>query len=112
MYTEFIEDQTPFEHFNNMEMKRYVSWMLSTLSPREEYTLRSRIFQDKTFIEIGRDLGVGLERARQIYLKGLRKLRHPTRSKGGRSFYKEIDEEPRLAYIYMEQRRGMYTTKY
>lgn len=39
-----------------------------------------------TFERIGRELGVGIERVRQIEAKALRKLRHPSRSGGLKDF--------------------------
>ncbi len=65
--------------YNRMEQA------LKTLTPREEQVIRLRYGlghdQDHTLEEIGNLFGVSRERVRQIEQKGLRKLRHPTRSK-------------------------------
>jgi len=65
---------------------------LKLLTPREEQVLRLRYGlgggEIKTLEEIGAMFGVSRERVRQIEQKGLRKLRHPTRSKALRNFFK------------------------
>ena len=64
--------------------------MLATLTPREERVLRLRFDigekSDHTLEEVGHKFGVTRERIRQIEAKALRKLRHPSRSKGLKSF--------------------------
>lgn len=54
---------------------------LLTLREREERAIRLRYFDDATYQEIGEALDVGVERARQITEKALRKLKHPSRSR-------------------------------
>ena len=65
---------------------------LKLLTPREEQVLRLRYGlggeEIRTLEEIGAMFGVSRERVRQIEQKGLRKLRHPTRSKALRNFFK------------------------
>lgn len=56
--------------------------VLNTLTQREERVIKLYFGFDgtpETFREIGEDLGVGLERARLISVKALRKLRYPAR---------------------------------
>lgn len=56
--------------------------VLNTLTQREERVIKLYFGFDgtpETFREIGEELGVGLERARIISVKALRKLRHPAR---------------------------------
>lgn len=59
--------------------------VLASLTPREEKVLRMRFGvgekQDHTLEEISQDFEVNKERIRQIEVKALRKLRHPSRSK-------------------------------
>jgi len=80
---EFTARQALLEHLENS---------LKLLTPREEQVLRLRYGlggeEIKTLEEIGAMFGVSRERVRQIEQKGLRKLRHPTRSKALRNFFK------------------------
>ena len=66
-------------------MKERVREVLKTLTPREEKVLKMRfgidVASEHTLEEVGKDFGVTRERVRQIEVKALRKLRHPSRSK-------------------------------
>jgi RNA polymerase sigma factor (sigma-70 family) len=53
---------------------------LDTLDARERDALKSRFFDGATFDDIGRDYGISRERARQVVMRALRKLRHPSRA--------------------------------
>ena len=59
--------------------------MLKTLTPREEKVFKMRfgidVASEHTLEEVGKDFSVTRERIRQIEVKALRKLRHPSRSK-------------------------------
>lgn len=62
------------------------------LSDRVLSSIRLRLGFDgqgiKTFAEIGKELGgVTGSRARQIYVKAIKRLRHPVRSKGLNQFF-------------------------
>ena len=63
---------------------------LKTLTPREEKIINMRfgLVNDRTYTleEIGKLFNVTRERIRQIEAKGLRKLRHPSRSKRVKDF--------------------------
>ena len=53
------------------------------------------VASEYTLEEVGKDFSVTRERIRQIEVKALRKLRHPSRSKKLVSFFeKEFDENP------------------
>ena len=64
--------------------------ILASLTPREERVLRMRfgigMNTDHTLEEVGQQFSVTRERIRQIEAKGLRKLKHPSRSKQLKSF--------------------------
>ena len=64
--------------------------MLATLTPREEKVLRMRFGIDEkpdhTLEEVGATSTLTRERIRQIEAKALRKLGHPSRSKGLKGF--------------------------
>ncbi len=64
--------------------------VLDTLAPRERRVLQLRFGladgHQRTLEEVGKRFGVTRERVRQIEAKGLRKLRHPSRSRRLRDF--------------------------
>ena len=69
------------------QKNKTINVALQDLTPREEKVLKMRFglkpyFREYTLQETGKSLGVGQERVRQIERKGLRKLRHPLRSRG------------------------------
>ncbi len=61
------------------ELEEAVKVALETLTPRQELVIRKRFFEGKTLEEVGEDLGVSSERARQIEAKAFRRLRHQSR---------------------------------
>lgn len=69
-----------------VELKEEIQRVLKTLTPREAKAVRMRfgLFgrEEHDLAEIGVKLHITQERVRQIISKGLRKLRHPTRSVG------------------------------
>lgn len=75
----------PDKVLEKRDTQRAIRKVLSTLTPREEKILRMRYGLDgrggKTLEEVGEDFEVAPERIRQIECKGLRKLRHPSKSK-------------------------------
>lgn len=96
---DFIEDEndyTPVDAVVNDDLKEKVREVLKTLTPREEKVLKMRfgidVASEHTLEEVGKDFSVTRERIRQIEVKALRKLRHPSRSKKLQSFFdKEFD---------------------
>lgn len=97
---DFIESEdefSPSDTVSNNDLKEKVREILKTLTPREEKVLKMRfgidVASEHTLEEVGKDFSVTRERIRQIEVKALRKLRHPSRSKKLRSFFdKEIEE--------------------
>jgi RNA polymerase sigma factor RpoD-like protein len=92
---DFIEDKKakpPDDATININLVEQTRIALGTLTPREEKILRMRFGigeqSDHTLEEVGKDFFVTRERIRQIEAKALRKLRHPSRSRGLRSFVK------------------------
>jgi len=69
---------------------RLIEQAIGSLRPREQKILKMRFglgeYDEHTLAEAGAEIGVGVERARQIEAKAMRKLRHPKRSKLLRSF--------------------------
>jgi RNA polymerase primary sigma factor len=68
-----------------MLLREKIDHVLDTLSPREAMVLKMRYGlldgKTKTLEEVGQFFNVTRERIRQIEVKALRKLRHPSRSK-------------------------------
>ncbi len=86
------EDEfSPSETVAGNDLKEHVREILKTLSPREEKVLKMRfgidVASEHTLEEVGKDFSVTRERIRQIEVKALRKLRHPSRSKKLLSFF-------------------------
>jgi len=93
---DFIEDKavaSPADTAIHFSLQKNVASMLQHLNPREERIIRMRFgFEDgnpHTLEEVGQTFAVTRERIRQIEAKALRKLRHPSRSRFVRAFYKD-----------------------
>ncbi|MCK9543902.1 MAG: RNA polymerase sigma factor RpoD [Novosphingobium sp.] len=91
---DFIEgenDFSPADTVANTDLKERVREVLKTLTPREEKVLKMRfgidVASEHTLEEVGKDFSVTRERIRQIEVKALRKLRHPSRSKKLQTFF-------------------------
>lgn len=85
---DFVEDNkidNPYEITNRNMLREQLTKILKTLSDREEKVLRLRYGLDdgcpRTLEEVGKIFNVTRERIRQIEVKALRKLRHPSRRK-------------------------------
>ncbi len=90
---DFIEDKatlSPLDIAINDDLKIQIEKVLGTLNPKEANVIRKRygIGEDvpHTLEELGQELDVTRERIRQIEVKAIRKLKHPTRSKWLRTF--------------------------
>jgi RNA polymerase primary sigma factor len=97
---DFIEDiavMSPIDSATREGLRESVREVLSGLTPREAKVLRMRfgidMNTDHTLEEVGKQFDVTRERIRQIEAKALRKLRHPTRSEGLRSFLDESESQ-------------------
>jgi len=98
---DFIENEnefSPSETVANNDLKERVREVLKTLTPREEKVLKMRfgidVASEHTLEEVGKDFSVTRERIRQIEVKALRKLRHPSRSKKLLAFFdKDLEDK-------------------
>ena len=85
---DFVEDTeslTPSESANLALLREQLRDVLHTLTPREEQVIRMKFGLDdgkeQTLKEVGLHFNVTRERIRQIIMKAIRKLRHPSRAK-------------------------------
>lgn len=76
--------------YDATELSEQLSEALHTLTPREQKVMRMRFHDDLTIEAVGCELFITRERARQIEMKALRKLRHPSRSKALRAFADDV----------------------
>ncbi|MCP5405324.1 MAG: RNA polymerase sigma factor RpoD [Pseudomonadaceae bacterium] len=90
---DFIEDTNavmPLDAAVNSNLRDSVTQVLASLTPREERVLRMRfgigMSTDHTLEEVGQQFNVTRERIRQIEAKALKKLRHPSRARGIKSY--------------------------
>jgi len=97
---DFIESETdlsPSEQVTSNDLKDRVREVLKTLTPREEKVLKMRfgidVASEHTLEEVGKDFSVTRERIRQIEVKALRKLRHPSRMKKLQAFFNRENDE-------------------
>jgi RNA polymerase primary sigma factor len=81
------------EQVINLNLHDHTAEVLKTLSPREEKIIRLRFGMEDgnehTLEEVGQNFAVTRERIRQIEVKALRKLRHPSRSYRLKTFLEE-----------------------
>lgn len=92
---DFIEDKailSPLEHAINGDLHDQIEKVLSTLSEKEAAILRKRYGIGESAIctleELGHEFDVTRERIRQIEVKAIRKLKHPSRKKWLKTFLK------------------------
>jgi RNA polymerase primary sigma factor len=91
--SDFIEDKStlsPLDMAIDEDMKKNIEKALSSLSSREQLIIKKRFGlgddSPHTLEEVGNEFDVTRERVRQIEVKAIRKLRHPSRSKWLRTF--------------------------
>ena len=91
---DLIEDNgvvSPAEVVFSNNLKEKMESVLKTLTPREEQIIKLRFGlgdgNEHTLEEVGRRFSVTRERIRQIEVKALRKLRHPSRNRVLASFH-------------------------
>jgi RNA polymerase primary sigma factor len=90
---DLIEDKTspsPLDNAVSRDLKKQIENVLYTLNPKEAKILRLRFGiggdNTRTLEELGQEFDVTRERIRQIEVKAIRKLRHPSRSHSLRAF--------------------------
>jgi len=93
MLKDFIEDKSilsPLDNAIQDDLKSQIDKVLCTLSPKEQLVIRRRygLGEDAphTLEEVGQEFDVTRERIRQIEVKAIRKLKHPSRNKWLRDF--------------------------
>jgi len=93
MLKDFIEDKSilsPLDSAILDDLKAQIDKVLCTLSPKEQLVIRRRygLGEDtpRTLEEVGQEFDVTRERIRQIEVKAIRKLKHPSRNKWLRDF--------------------------
>lgn len=99
-FGDLIEDRStvnPAERVVASNLRDVAGDVLQTLSPREEKVIRLRFGLDtegreRTLEEVGEDFQVTRERIRQIEVKALRKLRHPSRARVLKNFIEGPDQ--------------------
>jgi RNA polymerase primary sigma factor len=108
---DFVEDPnvlSPEDAAAQMILHEQIDKVLNTLSQREAMVLKMRYGlidgKAKTLEEVGQYFNVTRERIRQIEVKALRKLRHPSRSKHLKVFIgMEEDQNQELAQNVQEK---------
>jgi len=99
-FGDLIEDKataSPAERVITANLRDVAGDVLQTLSPREEKVIRLRFGlnnegRERTLEEVGEDFRVTRERIRQIEVKALRKLRHPSRARVLKNFIEGQNE--------------------
>lgn len=95
MLGDFVEQQSeksPFDMAAATLLREQLNEVLNALTSREKQVLQLRFgLEDdhsRTLEEVGQQFGVTRERIRQIEAKALRKLRHPSRSKKLKDYWR------------------------
>ncbi len=91
---DFIEDtlmSSPLDEAIHGDLRRNIERVLMSLNPKEAEVIRKRYGLDgsnfpHTLEQVGKAMEVTRERVRQIEVKAIRKLKHPSRSRWLKSF--------------------------
>ncbi|VAX27653.1 RNA polymerase sigma factor RpoD [hydrothermal vent metagenome] len=91
---DFIEDtlmSSPLDEAIHGDLRRNIEKVLMSLNPKEAEVIRKRYGLDgsnfpHTLEQVGKAMEVTRERVRQIEVKAIRKLKHPSRSRWLKSF--------------------------
>ena len=79
------DSASPYSEAERNKLTEEIIKVLHTLNPREEAVIRMRFGigaeRDHTLEEVGRHLSLTRERVRQIEVKAMRKLKHPSRAR-------------------------------
>ncbi len=94
MSSNLLENKTAEQLLITEQAQSEIYEALDSLRPLHRKVIKMRhgiedYEREHTFTEIGHQIGRSLERTRQIYNKGLRNLRHPTRSDGLREYLED-----------------------
>ena len=89
-FVEDVDSPSPADTASYSLLREQLCRVLHTLTPREEQVLKLRhgLIDGRTHTleEVGREFDITRERIRQIEVKALRKLRHPSRAKPLRDY--------------------------
>ncbi len=72
--------EEPSEPPQSRDLEMVVAYLLTTLTEREAFVMVRRFWFDETLDEVGKMMKITRERVRQIEMKAIRKLRHPSRT--------------------------------
>jgi len=67
------------ESIDTTELDEMLLNQVNQLTPRETKAVELTILQDKTFVEAGKEMKIGVTRVRQLQQNALRRLRHSSR---------------------------------
>jgi len=70
-----------YEKIIDDDIKAGLDYALGTLTERQQTVLKEYYENEKTLEEIGNEVGITRERIRQVTVKALRMLRHPSRKR-------------------------------
>lgn len=100
--SDMLNGDDPEKEIKHSYIKNSVNEAISSLTPREEEVLKLRFGIDNgeelTLEEVGHHFDVSKERIRQMEMKALRKLRHPSRAKRliEHTDFKDLEESRKL----------------